>query len=83
MQDIRSVRFACLLVCRSAIFIDSKRDGNRAAPWQEGKTMSTPSVTILKNLVLNWESNQMEEETIATMTVIPAAMPLISPARSL
>ena len=25
--------------------------------------MSTPSVTILKNLVLNWESNQMEEET--------------------
>lgn len=28
--------------------------------------MSTPSVTILKNLVLNWESNQMEEETIAT-----------------
>lgn len=49
-----------------AIFIDSKRDGNRAVPWQEGKTMSTPSVTILKNLVLNWESNQMEEETIAT-----------------
>ena len=28
--------------------------------------MSTPSVTILKNLVLNWKSNQMEEETIAT-----------------
>ena len=28
--------------------------------------MSTPSVTNLKNLVLNWESNQMEEETIAT-----------------
>lgn len=48
------------------IFIDSKRGGNRAAPWQEGKTMSTPSVTILKNLVLNWKSNQMEEETIAT-----------------
>lgn len=24
--------------------------------------MSTPSVTILKNLVLNWKSNQMEEE---------------------
>lgn len=66
MQDIRSVRFACLLVCQSAIFIVSKGDGNRAAPWQEGKTMSTPSVTILKNLVLNWESNQMEEETIAT-----------------
>ena len=66
MQDIRSVRFACLLVCRSAIFIVSKGDGNRAAPWQEGKTMSTPSVTILKNLVLNWKSNQMEEETIAT-----------------
>ena len=66
MQDVWSVRFTCLLVCRSAIFIDSKGDGNRAAPWQEGKTMSTPSVTILKNLVLNWESNQMEEETIAT-----------------
>ena len=66
MQDIWSVRFTCLLVCRSAIFIDSKRGGNRAAPWQEGKTMSTPSVTILKNLVLNWKSNQMEEETIAT-----------------
>ncbi len=30
------------------------------------KTISTPSVTILKNLVLNWKSNQMEEETIAT-----------------
>ena len=43
--------------------------------------MSTPSVTILKNLVLNWKSNQMEEETIATGTVIPAAMPLISPTR--
>lgn len=28
--------------------------------------MSTPSVTILKNLVLNWETDQMEEETIAT-----------------
>lgn len=28
--------------------------------------MSTLSVTILKNLVLNWKSNQMEEETIAT-----------------
>lgn len=27
MQDIWSVRFTCLLVCRSAIFIDSKRDG--------------------------------------------------------
>lgn len=66
MQDIRSVRFTCLLVCRSAIFIVSKGDGSGAAPWQEGKTMSTPSVTILKNLVLNWESNQMEEETIAT-----------------
>ena len=36
MQDIWSVRFTCLLVCRSAIFIDSKRDGNRAAPWQKG-----------------------------------------------
>ena len=66
MQDVWSVRFTGLLVCRSAIFIDSKGDGNRAAPWQEGKNMSTPSVTILKNLVLNWESNQMEEETIAT-----------------
>ena len=37
---------------------------------QEGRQpscpMSTPSVTILKNLVLNWKSNQMEEETIAT-----------------
>lgn len=30
--------------------------------------MSTPSVTILKNLVLNWESNQMEEETIAYLS---------------
>ena len=66
MQDVWSVRFTCLLVCRSAIFIDSKGDGNRAAPWQKGKTMSTPSVTILKNLVLNWETDQMEEETIAT-----------------
>ena len=66
MQDIWIIWFTCLLVCRSAIFIDSKRGGNRAAPWQEGKTMSTPSVTILKNLVLNWKSNQMEEETIAT-----------------
>ena len=28
--------------------------------------MSPPSVTILKNLVLNWETDQMEEETIAT-----------------
>ena len=28
--------------------------------------MSKPSVPILKNLVLNWESNQMEEEIIAT-----------------
>lgn len=27
MQDVWSVRFTCLLVCRSAIFIDSKRDG--------------------------------------------------------
>ena len=36
MQDVWSVRFACLLVCRSAIFIDSKGDGNRAAPWQKG-----------------------------------------------
>lgn len=27
MQDVWSIRFACLLVCRSAIFIDSKRDG--------------------------------------------------------
>ena len=25
MQDIWSVRFTCLLVCRSAIFIDSKK----------------------------------------------------------
>ena len=66
MQDIWSVRFTCLLVCQSAIFIVSKGDGSGAAPWQEGKTMSTPSVTILKNLVLNCESNQMEEETIAT-----------------
>lgn len=32
MQDVWSVRFTCLLVCRSAIFIDSKGDGNRAAP---------------------------------------------------
>ena len=31
MQDVWSVRFTCLLVCRSAIFIDSKGDGNRAA----------------------------------------------------
>lgn len=36
MQDVWSVRFTCLLVCRSAIFIDSKGDGNRAAPWQKG-----------------------------------------------
>lgn len=32
MQDIRSVRFACLLVCQSAIFIGSKGDGSGAAP---------------------------------------------------
>ena len=25
MQDVWSVRFTCLLVCRSAIFIDSKK----------------------------------------------------------
>ena len=30
MQDIWSVRFTCLLVCRSAIFIDSKRGGKMA-----------------------------------------------------
>ena len=36
MQDVWSVRFTCLLVCRSAIFIDSKGDGNRADPWQKG-----------------------------------------------
>lgn len=30
--------------------------------------MSTPSVTILKNLVLNWKSNQMEEETVAYLS---------------
>ena len=36
MQDVWRVRFTCLLVCRSAIFIDSKGDGNRAAPWQKG-----------------------------------------------
>ncbi len=36
MQDVWSVRVTCLLVCRSAIFIDSKGDGNRAAPWQKG-----------------------------------------------
>ncbi|WP_227120628.1 hypothetical protein [Coprococcus comes] len=36
MQDVWSVRFTCLLVCWSAIFIDSKGDGNRAAPWQKG-----------------------------------------------
>ena len=35
---IRSVRFACLLVCQSAIFIVSKGDGSGAAPWQEGRT---------------------------------------------
>lgn len=27
MQDVWSLPLACLLVCRSAIFIDSKRDG--------------------------------------------------------
>lgn len=32
MQDIRSVRFACLLVCQSAIFIVNKGDGSGAAP---------------------------------------------------
>lgn len=37
-----------------------------SCPMAGRKTMSTPSVTILKNLVLNWKSNQMEEETIAT-----------------
>ena len=39
--------------------------------------MSTPSVTILKNLVLNWESNQMEEETIATFAVNAASSPFV------
>ena len=28
--------YAGLLYLRSAIFIDSKGDGNRAAPWQKG-----------------------------------------------
>lgn len=36
MQDIRSVRFTCLLVCRSAIFIDSKRGGKQSFPKAEG-----------------------------------------------
>ena len=39
MQDIWSVRFACLLVCRSAIFIDSKRDGTGAAHGRKGFRM--------------------------------------------
>ena len=39
MQDVWSVRFTCLLVCRSAIFIDSKGDGNRAVQWQKGAKM--------------------------------------------
>lgn len=30
MQDIRSVRFTCLLVCQPAIFVDSKRDGKQS-----------------------------------------------------
>ena len=36
MQDIWSVRFTCLLVCRSAIFIDSKRGGKQSFPKAEG-----------------------------------------------
>ena len=39
MQDVWSVRFTCLLVCRSAIFIDSKGDGNRAAHGRKGFRM--------------------------------------------
>lgn len=34
--------------------------------------MSTPSVTILKNLVLNWESNQMEEDDVSSFTLNPS-----------
>lgn len=36
MQDIWSVQFTCLLVCRSAIFIDSKRGGKQSFPKAEG-----------------------------------------------
>ena len=39
MQDVWSVRFTCLLVCRSAIFIDSKRDGTGAAHGRKGFRM--------------------------------------------
>jgi len=39
MQDIWSVRFTCLLVCRSAIFIDSKRGGTGAAHGRKGFRM--------------------------------------------
>ena len=39
VQDARSLLLHCFLVCRSAIFIDSKGDGNRAAPWQKGAKM--------------------------------------------
>ena len=31
-----SVRFTCLLVCRSAIFIDNKRGGKQSFPKAEG-----------------------------------------------
>ncbi len=37
MQDIRSVRFACLLVCRSAIFIVSK-GGRQPSRPMAGRT---------------------------------------------
>ena len=39
MQDVWSLLFACLLVCRSAIFIDSKRVGEGATHGRRDKDM--------------------------------------------
>lgn len=59
MQDIRSVRFACLLVCRSAIFIDSKRGGKQSFPKAEGTSRwllwMLEKVNVLVDAI-GWES---------------------------
>lgn len=55
-----------LLASMPVCYIYRQQKERQPSRPMAGRTMSTPSVTILKNLVLNWESNQMEEETIAT-----------------
>ena len=68
MQDIRSVRFACLLVCQSAIFIVSKGDGIRAAQGRRDFKMATLDVTEKVNVLVDaigWEG--FCEELMARM----------------